>query len=109
VRAGFLWEASGKDHYIDHKKRRMRIIALNGLLVMLPAAFFLDSKASAGELDALFYVVQAIELSVGIVQILLMGKNFRDGERDHDNRWGHVHAHCRQKNGAGGHNHHGHR
>ena len=79
--SGFSLGGKRKGRLVDDKKWRMRIIALNGLLVMLPFAFFLDGKASVGELDGPFYVVQAIELSVGLVQLFLMGKNFRDGLR----------------------------
>lgn len=77
--SGVSLQSMRKGQLVDHKKRRMRIVALNGLLVMLPSAFFLNSKASAGEFDAPFYLVQAIELSVGVVQLFLMGRNFRDG------------------------------
>ncbi len=57
----------------------MAIIGANGLLVMIPAAIFLNGKAAAGEFDALFYAVQGVELIVGVVQLTLMGMNFRDG------------------------------
>ena len=63
------------------KKKRMPIIALNGLLVLLPSAFFLASKASAGEFDKMFYTVQAIELVAGALNLTLMGLNMRDGLR----------------------------
>ena len=79
--SGFSLGGKRKGRLVDDKKWRMRIIALNGLLVMLPSAFFLDGKASVGELDGPFYVVQPIELSVGLAQLFLMGKNFRDGLR----------------------------
>ena len=65
--------------FVDTKKKRMKIVAMNGLLIMLPAAFFLSPKASVGEFDTVFYVVQIAELAVGIVQLPLMGLNFRDG------------------------------
>lgn len=64
---------------VDAKKKRMPFIALNGLLVMVPAAFFLSHKATAGEFDAVFYAFQALELAVGLVQLTLMGLNLRDG------------------------------
>ncbi|MEW5942837.1 MAG: hypothetical protein AB1710_03165 [Pseudomonadota bacterium] len=72
--------ASGRSgHLVESKKMRMRIIAANGLLIMVPAAFFLFRKASVGEFDAVFHVVQAVELLMGVAQLLLMGLNFRDG------------------------------
>lgn len=66
---------------ITTKARRMKILAANGLLVMLPSALFLDAKASAGEADLPFYGVQAVELVVGAVQMALMILNARDGLR----------------------------
>ena len=72
--------ASGRSGcLVESKKMRMRIIAANGLLIMVPAAFFLFRKASVGEFDAVFHVVQAVELLMGVAQLLLMGLNFRDG------------------------------
>jgi hypothetical protein len=61
------------------KKRRMPFIALNGLLVLAPSAFFLAGKAAAGEFDSTFYAIQAIELAAGAVNLTLMGLNIRDG------------------------------
>jgi hypothetical protein len=66
---------------ISAKQRRMPLIALNGLLVLLPAALYLDAKASAGELDAYFYAVQALELIFAVVQFRLLGLNARAGMR----------------------------
>lgn len=77
--SGFALGKARKGWLLDQKKKRMAIIGANGLLVMIPAAIFLNSKAAAGEFDALFYAVQAVELIVGVVQITLMGMNFRDG------------------------------
>jgi len=64
---------------IGNKFKRMPIIAANGLLVLIPAALFLASKAKAGEFDAAFYTVQAIELLAGPVNITLLSLNMRDG------------------------------
>lgn len=66
---------------LGRKKRRMAVIGANGLLLMVPAAIFLNSKAAAGEFDAMFYAVQIIELVVGAIQLTLMSMNFRDGLR----------------------------
>ena len=57
---------------------RMRLIAMNGLLIMLLSAFFLSHKATAGEFDSAFYVVQLLELVVGVLQLSLMALNLRD-------------------------------
>ena len=63
------------------KLKRMPIIAANGLLLLVPSAFFLAWKASAGEFDAAFYGVQAIELVAGAANLVLLGLNMRDGLR----------------------------
>ena len=63
------------------KKKRMPIITVNGLLVLVPAAFFLEGRASAGLFDAWFYGVQAIELIAGAANLTMMGLNIRDGRR----------------------------
>ena len=63
------------------KKKRMPIIALNGLLVLLPSAIFLASRASDGLFDTTFYAVQGIELLAGAVNLTLMALNIRDGLR----------------------------
>ncbi|MGC3874453.1 hypothetical protein ACPF7Z_14415 [Halomonas sp. GXIMD04776] len=67
------------DALILAKKRRMPIIAALGILVLVPSAFFLAWKANQGELDAMFYAIQGIELLAGATNIVLMGLNVRDG------------------------------
>jgi hypothetical protein len=69
------------DPLIAKKKMRMRVVAANGLLVLVPATLYLNGKASLGRFDAAFYTVQSIELSVGLFQIVLLGLNLRDGFR----------------------------
>ena len=63
------------------KIRRMPLIAGNGILILIPSALYLASKARAGEFDAAFYAVQALELAAGAVNITLLGLNMRDGLR----------------------------
>ena len=63
------------------KKKRMPFIAMNGLLILVPCAFFLAGKADEGIFDFWFYGVQSIELIAGAVNIWLMGLNIRDGLR----------------------------
>ncbi len=63
------------------KRRRMALLAANGLLLMVPMAIFLDAKASAAEFDTLFYAVQLMELLVGLLQLGLLGMNLRAGRR----------------------------
>lgn len=64
---------------IKAKLFRMKIVAANGLLVLLPSAVFLDRLAASGHFDALFYSVQGLELAGGGVNLALMALNVRDG------------------------------
>ncbi|MFY2824540.1 hypothetical protein [Ruegeria sp. MALMAid1280] len=68
-----------KDAPARAKKKRMPIIALNGLLILVPAAWFLAGKAAAGEFDSTFYLVQLVELVAGAANLTMMGLNIRDG------------------------------
>lgn len=77
--SGFRLAGGSADPRILAKKRRMPIIAANGLLVLVPAAFYLAALAGRGTFDTGFYLVQAIELVAGAVNLVLMGLNMRDG------------------------------
>ncbi|WP_156839918.1 hypothetical protein [Novosphingobium aquimarinum] len=63
------------------KRKRMPIIAGNGILVLIPSALYLSFKAQAETFDAWFYIVQTIELIAGAVNIALLSLNMRDGLR----------------------------
>ena len=67
------------DRLARRKKRRMPIIALNGLIVLVPCAMFLSLRAGTGSFDAWFVGVQAIELVAGAANLALMGRNIADG------------------------------
>ena len=77
--SGMFFAKGRKGQIVEDKKKRMPKIGANGLLVMIPCAIYLNSKAAAGEFDTIFYIVQLIELVVGVVQLTLLGKSFRDG------------------------------
>ena len=64
---------------LRRKARRMPIIALNGMLILLPAAFYLHTKAAAAEFDGYFYGAQAVELVAGALNLTLIALNLRDG------------------------------
>jgi len=64
---------------IGRKAVRMRVIAANGLLVLVPSALFLAWKARSGDLDTIFAVVQGLEILAGIANLTLLGLNMRDG------------------------------
>lgn len=77
--SGFFLSRTRKGRLVEAKKRRMPFIAANGLLILVPAAIFLDQWASAGVFDTRFYLVQAAEMLAGAVNLTLMGLNMRDG------------------------------
>ncbi|HVM78166.1 MAG TPA: hypothetical protein VMU06_04065 [Stellaceae bacterium] len=64
---------------VGAKLKRMPLIAANGILILIPSALFLASKAWAAEFDTSFYAVQALELIAGATNITLLGLNIRDG------------------------------
>lgn len=67
------------DPRISAKKKRMPLIAANGLIVLVPSAFLLAHLANSGNFSIAFYAVQTLELIVGAVNLILMGLNIRDG------------------------------
>ncbi|MBG6156879.1 hypothetical protein IWQ52_002704 [Labrenzia sp. EL_159] len=79
--SGMAMGATRTDPLTMAKKRRMPVIAGNGLLILVPCAFFLEGRASAGQFDTVFYAVQAVELFAGALNLTLMGLNIRDGLR----------------------------
>ena len=78
---GFRLAGSSTNPRVVGKKRRMPFLAGNGLLILIPAAFYLASLASRGDFGTNFYIVQAIELVAGAVNVTLMMLNVRDGFR----------------------------
>jgi hypothetical protein len=66
---------------VGAKLRRMPLIAANGILVLIPSALFLASKARAAGFVTAFYAVQALELVAGGANFTLLGLNMRDGLR----------------------------
>ena len=79
--SGFALGKTRTGRLVNVKALRMKVVAANGLLVLLPSAYFLASWASAGSFDGLFYAVQGLELVAGAVNITLLGLNMRDGLR----------------------------
>jgi hypothetical protein len=79
--SGFALAKGRRAGLVGAKLRRMPFIAANGILILIPAAFFLASKARSGEFDAVFYWVQALELAAGATNIALLSLNMRDGLR----------------------------
>ena len=79
--SGFALGKARKGRLLSAKQRRMRLIAANGVLILLPAAIILSHRASSGLFDTTFYWVQGLELVAGAVNLTLMGMNTRDGLR----------------------------
>ena len=71
---------------VARKTKRMKIIAANGILILLPSAVFLAVHAQAGQFDTMFYTVQVIELIAGITNITLLSLNMKDGISLRDRR-----------------------
>jgi len=77
--SGFALAKGRVGGIVEAKKKRMRILAGNGLLVMLPAAIWLHMLASSGNFGTQFVVIQVVEFAGGVLQFTLLGRNFRDG------------------------------
>lgn len=77
--SGFALSRGRSGRLVESKKKRMPFIALNGLLVLLPSAVYLHSKAQAGAFDTSFYAIQAVELVAGAINLWLLSKNMYDG------------------------------
>lgn len=79
--SGFALSRGRQGRLVSKKMRRMRFVAANGLLVLLPSAWALARMADAGDFGALFYALQVVELLAGAVNIALLMLNMRDGLR----------------------------
>ena len=66
---------------VTHKRKRMPLIAANGIVILIPCALFLAYKADSYVFDATFYAVQLLELVAGALHLALLGMNVRDGLR----------------------------
>jgi hypothetical protein len=75
---GFRMGGRSPNPRVVRKRRRMPLIALNGLLVLVPCAFFLQARAAAGDFGGAFALVQGIELLAGAMNLTLMGLSMRD-------------------------------
>ncbi|HEY5799113.1 MAG TPA: hypothetical protein VIT92_02775 [Burkholderiaceae bacterium] len=63
----------------ERKLRRMGIVGFNALLLLAPIALLLYVKASAGNFDAAFYLIQGGELLLQMLQLQLLALNMHDG------------------------------
>jgi hypothetical protein len=77
--SGFAVANGRQAGLVGAKRRRMPLIAANGILILIPSALFLAFKAKAAEFDTGFYAVQVLELIAGAANITLLGLSMRDG------------------------------
>lgn len=77
--SGFALGKKSENPLIIAKRRRMPFIVFNGLVILVPAAIYLNWKAQTGMFDTGFYTVQVLELLAGATNLLLMAMNARDG------------------------------
>lgn len=77
--SGFALAKGRRTGLVGTKLKRMPLIAANGIVILIPSALYLASKAGVGEFDSSFYTVQALELVAGATNIVLLGLNMRDG------------------------------
>lgn len=76
---GFTLSNGAKSGLARNKLKRMPIVAAIGLLVLMPAALFLASRAQSMRFDTGFYLVQALELIAGGTNVVLLSLNLLDG------------------------------
>lgn len=77
--SGFAMSKGWRGKQISAKRLRMKIIGGNGILILIPSAFFLASRAQVQNFDGWFYAVQTLEIVAGATNLILLGLNMRDG------------------------------
>lgn len=78
---GFMMSKQRSGRVCDKKKKRMPFIAINGIFILLPAAYFLNQWAIADQFDSQFYLLQAVEIIAGLTNLVLMTLNILDGRK----------------------------
>ncbi len=81
ARSGLSMAKNRVNAHIAKKMHRMRLIGMNGLLVLVPCALILNYFAANHEFGPLFVTIQMFELIAGAVNISLMCLMIRDGLR----------------------------
>ncbi|MBV1866163.1 MAG: hypothetical protein KUG74_17230 [Rhodobacteraceae bacterium] len=77
--SGFAMGKGWRGKQILAKHLRMKIIGGNGILILIPSAFFLASRAQVPNFDGWFYAVQTLEIIAGATNFILLGLNMRYG------------------------------
>lgn len=78
---GNLLGKTRKGPLFSRKKGRMPFIVTNGLVIMTPCAFYLNSLAAVETFNDTFYWIQALELMASVICLISMFKNLKDGLR----------------------------
>ncbi|WP_072680927.1 hypothetical protein [Arcobacter sp. LA11] len=81
ISGNIIAKKSKKVELIKVKKKRMPIIAFNGVVILIPCAIYLNILASSGTFDTVFYSVQLLELFAGATNMTLMFMNIRDSRK----------------------------
>lgn len=63
------------------KQTRLKVAAINGTLILLPAAVVLAKWSALGQFDGLYWTVQILEVIAGMTNLTMIGLNIRDGIR----------------------------
>ncbi len=77
--SGNLITKNKKGKLIRKKLNRLKIIVFNGVVILVPCAFFLESMAGSGNFDEWFFGIQGLELAAGAINLILIGSNIKDG------------------------------
>jgi len=67
--------------YVEAKARRMKWIAINAVIFLIPLALGLNYLAQIGRFDIIFYSLQILEFICGATNIFLFTKMFSDGRQ----------------------------
>ena len=63
------------------KFRRMKIVAANGILILVPCAYLLYARTQVAPVNGWYAALQIVEIAAGIVNLALLAANMRDGLR----------------------------
>jgi hypothetical protein len=66
---------------IRRKQRRMQIVALAGILVLVPCALILDDLTASASAGGVVTALEITEILAGALNLTLLALNFRDGRR----------------------------
>lgn len=65
--------------------KRVKRIGLNGVMFLAPLATVLNYLAQSNKLDLTFYLLQSLEITCGLINIIFFIKMFRDEKKLKEN------------------------